>query len=123
MADYLLGLDFGTGGAKACIIDLQGSVRGFAFEEYPLIHEQPGWSEHDPHLYWAIACQLIRAAIDEAGIAPDEIRGVACSSALPSMVMVDERGEPIHRAYNLMDRRATAEEFVHTGGAARGGRG
>ncbi|NOZ73153.1 MAG: carbohydrate kinase, partial [Chloroflexi bacterium] len=27
----------------------------------------------------------------------------------PSMVMVDKQGEPIHRAYNLMDRRATHE--------------
>jgi xylulokinase len=31
------------------------------------------------------------------------------SSALPSMVMVDADDKPIHRAYNLMDRRATAE--------------
>ena len=35
MADYLLGLDYGTGGAKACIINPEGEVLGFAFEEYP----------------------------------------------------------------------------------------
>ena len=52
MADYLLGLDYGTGGAKACIIDLAGKVLGFTYREYPLIHERPGWSEHDPQRYW-----------------------------------------------------------------------
>jgi ribulokinase len=109
MADYLLGLDYGTGGAKACIIDLEGQVLSFAFEEYPFIHEHPGWCEHDPHNYWAAAGRLIRSVIEQARIAPDEIRGVACSSALPSMVMIDAEGEPLHRAYNLMDRRATAE--------------
>ncbi len=109
MADYLMGIDYGTGGAKVCIIDLEGNVLGFTFEEYPFIHEHPGWSEHDAVLYWEIACRLIRGAIAEAGIKPEEIRGIAASSALPSMVMVDADHNPIHRAYNLMDRRATAE--------------
>jgi sugar (pentulose or hexulose) kinase len=109
MASYLLGMDYGTGGAKACIIDAEGNVLGFAFEEYPFFHEHPGWSEHDPRLYWEIACRLIRAALAESGARPEEIRGIAVSSALPSLVMVDEEHEPVHRAYNLLDRRATHE--------------
>jgi xylulokinase len=109
MADYLLGIDYGTGGAKACIIDVEGEVLGFAFQEYPFIHERPGWSEHDPGLYWDICCRMIGAAITEAGIAPGDIRGIAVSSALPSLVMVDRDHRPIQRAYNLMDRRATRE--------------
>jgi sugar (pentulose or hexulose) kinase len=109
MAEYLMGMDYGTGGAKACIIDDQGQVLGFTFEEYPFIHERPGWSEHDPALYWAIACRLIRGALEEAGIDARQIRGLAVSSALPSLVMVDRQGQPLQRAYNLMDRRATGE--------------
>lgn len=107
MPSYVMGIDYGTGGAKACLVDAEGEVRGFSFREYPFIHEHPGWSEHDPHLYWEIACDLIRAAIAEAHADPDEIGGVAVSSALPSLVMVDANHEPINRAYNLMDRRAT----------------
>ena len=109
MADYLLGIDFGTGGAKCCIIDSQGDVPGFAFEEYPLIHEHPGWSEHDPAGYWNACCQLVRQTIDQAQCRPEEIKAIAVSSALPSLVMVDPNHHPIHRAYNLMDKRATQE--------------
>jgi xylulokinase len=109
MADFLLGIDYGTGGAKACIIDVEGNVLGFAFQEYPFFHDKPGWSEHDPMGYWTIACQMIKECLAQARIAPGEIRGVAVSSALPSMVMVDREHRPIHRAYNLMDRRATQE--------------
>jgi len=109
MADYLMGIDYGTGGAKACIIDTEGNVLGFAFEEYPFIHEKPGWSEHDPVLYWEIACRLIEGSIADARISPQEIKGIAVSSALPSMVMVDKDHNPIHMAYNLMDRRAKKE--------------
>jgi sugar (pentulose or hexulose) kinase len=109
MADYLLGLDYGTGGAKACIINPAGEVLGFAFEEYPFFHDKPGWSEHDALGYWQAACRLIKGCLAQARINPAEIRGIGVSSALPSMVMVDKAGNPIHRAYNLMDRRATQE--------------
>jgi xylulokinase len=109
MGDYLLGIDYGTGGAKAALIDSQGAVLGFGFEEYPFIHEHPGWSEHDPVLYWDIACRIIGKCVSEAGVNPREIRGIAASSALPSMVMVDRDANPINRAYNLMDRRALDE--------------
>ena len=113
MADYLLGIDYGTGGAKACVIDLQGTVLGFAFREYPFFHEHPGWSEHDPAGYWQVCCALIHEVLAEAGavagLVPSEIRGIAVSSALPSLVMVDRDHRPIERAYNLMDRRAIEE--------------
>jgi sugar (pentulose or hexulose) kinase len=109
MADYLLGIDYGTGGAKACIIDTQGAVLGFAFEEYPFIHEKPGWSEHEPNLYWTIGCRLIQQTLAHAHVVPAEVRGLAVSSALPSLVMVDAEHRPIHNAYNLLDRRATQE--------------
>ena len=39
-------------------------------------------------------------------MAPGDIRGLAVSSALPSLVMVGAQHRPIHNAYNLLDRRA-----------------
>jgi len=109
MADYLLGLDYGTGGAKACIINPEGEVLGYAFEEYPIYHDHPGWSEHDAMGYWEVACRLIQSCLADSRVNPSEIRGMGVSSALPSMVMIDKNNQPIHRAYNLMDKRATAE--------------
>jgi len=109
MSAFLLGIDYGTGGAKACIINSEGEVLGFAFQEYPFFHEHPGWSEHDAMGYWTAACAMTGKCLAEARVDPAEIKGVTVSSALPSMVMVDKEGAPIHRAYNLMDRRATRE--------------
>ena len=106
---FLLGIDYGTGGAKAAIIDTQGAVLSYSFEEYPILTPRPGWSEHDPDLYWEIACRIIPKAITEAKIDPKQIRGLATSSALPSLVMVDKDHNPINNAYNLMDKRATEQ--------------
>jgi xylulokinase len=109
MGSYLLGMDYGTGGAKACIIDDNADVLAYAFREYPIYTNKPGWSEHDPVLYWTIACELIKECLKKAGIQAKDIKGIANSSALPSMVMVDHNHHPINLAYNLMDRRATEQ--------------
>jgi len=109
MANYLLGIDYGTGGAKACITDDQAKVLSYAFREYQIYTEKPGWSEHNPLLYWEITCEIIKECIVKANINSRGIRGIGTSSALPSMVMVNKKFEPVARAYNLMDRRATKE--------------
>lgn len=109
MGTCFLGMDYGTGGAKVTVINCEGEILGYAFEEYPIYHQYSGWSEHDPALYWDIACRLIPKTLQEAGAHPKDIKGIAISSAGPSMVMVDAGLRPIHRAYNLMDRRATVQ--------------
>ena len=107
--EHLLGLDYGTGGAKTTIINSEGKELSYVFEEYPILTPKPGWSEHDPGRYWDIACRIIKRAISDAGISPHEIKGIAVSSALPSLVLVDKNHNPVHNAYNLMDKRATKQ--------------
>lgn len=109
LSKYLLGIDFGTGGAKACIIDGEANVLSYAFKEYPIFTGKPGWSEHDAGLYWPAACELIKECLTRAGVKPADIKGIGTSSALPSVVLVDKTGEPVQAAYNLMDRRAVRE--------------
>ena len=92
--EVFLGIDYGTGGAKGCIASLEGKVLGYYFEEYPIITSKPGWSEHDPHLYWEIACRIIQNSIRQAKINPSEIKCIAISCALPCMVMIDRGRKP-----------------------------
>ncbi len=102
-------MDYGTGGGKACIIDEEANVLSYAYREYHIYTDKPGWSEHDPDQYWTVAREIIRECIDKAGIDPKDIKAFGNSSALPSMVMVDKNHNPVAMAYNLMDRRATEE--------------
>lgn len=109
MGEYLIGLDYGTGGGKACIIDANADVLAYAFREYPIYADKPLWSEHDPEYYWTLACETIRECVAKANIDPKDVKCIGISSAQPCLVMVDEDCRPINRAYNLMDRRATAQ--------------
>jgi ribulokinase len=109
MANYFLGLDLGTGGCKAALIDDQCQEMGYAFREYPIITEKPGWSEHDPQLYWQYTCEMFKEVLAKVHIQPSEIKCIAVSCALPAMVMIDRQLNPVNRSYNLMDRRAKEE--------------
>jgi ribulokinase len=109
MPHCFIGIDLGTGGCKAALINDQGDVLGYGFREYPIITEKPSWSEHEPELYWKYVCELIHLVLKEGRVSSNEVKGIGVSSALPAMVMIDENGNPLQRAYNLMDRRATAE--------------
>ncbi|MRR52527.1 MAG: hypothetical protein EG825_16755, partial [Rhodocyclaceae bacterium] len=44
---YLIGMDVGTTGAKALLIDDTGAVRASATSEYPMYTPRPQWAEQD----------------------------------------------------------------------------
>ena len=48
----LIGLDVGTGGARAVAIDESGEIVAEASSEYPLHSPRPGWTEQDPADWW-----------------------------------------------------------------------
>jgi len=95
MTSYLIGIDYGTGGAKACIIDQEANILGYAYREFTLKTNKLGWSEHDPKCYWPFTCEMIKECLNESGINPKEIRGIGTSSAMPSLVMVDSTKKEI----------------------------
>lgn len=106
---YFLGIDYGTGGAKACLVNDEMDVISYSFREYEIITQKPGWSEHDPDNYWDLTQVLIKECLRKAKIKSKDIASIATSSALPAMVMLDDKGQTINNAYNLLDRRAKKE--------------
>lgn len=109
MAKYFAGLDFGTGSGKMCVINENADVIAYAFREFPILTARPGWSEHDPALYWSYTREMVRECVTKAGIDSRDIKAIAISAASPGLVMIDRAGNPINMAYNLMDRRAVKE--------------
>src|SRR5579875_1330363 len=105
----LIGGDFGTGGAKVCFMESSGRVLHEGYEEYPLYNERPGFSEHDAERYWEAFARLVSQGVTVLGARAADVCAIALSSALPSLVLIDARGEPVARAVNLMDRRALAQ--------------
>lgn len=106
---YLLGVDLGTSGVKALLINAQGTVVASASESYPLYTPQPLWAEQDPDDWWRATCRAIRAVLSQSGVAAQQVRGVGLSGQMHGSVFLDERGESIRPALLWCDQRTAAE--------------
>lgn len=106
---YLLGIDIGTSGVKALLIDASGAVVASASESYPLYTPQPLWAEQDPNDWWQATCKVIRHLLAQSGVPASAIRGVGLSGQMHGSVFLDERGESIRPALLWCDQRTAAE--------------
>ncbi len=114
MADYILGIDVGTTGTKALLIDPAGAVVASATEEYPLHTPRPGWAEQDPQDWWRGAVAAIRRAISASGARPEEIRGLGLSGQQHGSVFLDKDHNVLREALLWCDQRTAAQcAWIH----------
>jgi xylulokinase len=109
MAELLLGIDVGTTGAKALLVDRAGRVAGNGVTEYPLATPQPLWAEQDAEDWWSALRTAVSAALAEAG--DGEIKGVGLTGQMHGSVFLDADGRVIRPAILWCDQR-TAEECL-----------
>lgn len=91
---YLMGIDEGTSGCKACLFDETGGLVSSASREYPSYYPHPGWVEQDIDEIRSQVFDACRAAIEGSGIDPSQIAGVSHSNQGITMVLLDEDEEP-----------------------------
>jgi xylulokinase len=114
----LLGIDLGTSGVKALLIDKLGNALASATVEYPLYTPKPLWSEQDPEDWWRGAVEAIRQVLAKANISGRDVRGVGLSGQMHGLTPLDKDGNVIRRAILWNDGRTAAEcaEFVQRAG-------
>jgi len=105
----LLGLDLGTTGAKAVVIDETGRVVSRATEEYPLIVPRPGWSEQDAGGWWKASAKVVQTAVASAKIDPGDIGGIGLTGQMHGLVLLDGQGNVLRNPILWNDQR-TAEQ-------------
>ncbi len=102
-----LGVDVGTSGVKAILVDTSGDVLASAITPLQLATPQPGWAEQDPDAWWAAASAAIRTVLAaRPGDSPD---AVGVSGQMHSSVFLDAHGEVIRPALLWCDGRTTDE--------------
>jgi xylulokinase len=101
-----LGIDVGTGGTRALIIDGHGRVISSATEEHqPFASPQMGWAEQHPEDWWRASCIAARKTVANANLSPEEIACVGLSGQMHGAVMLDEQGSVARRALIWCDVR------------------
>lgn len=97
-----VGLDVGTGGARAVAVDEAGGVVAEASSSYPLSTPRPGWTEQDPGDWWQSAKEALGRVAAEAG---GEILGIGLTGQMHGSVFLDASDEVIRPALLWNDQR------------------
>ncbi|HXC94480.1 MAG TPA: xylulokinase [Edaphobacter sp.] len=106
----ILGVDVGTGGTRAVLIDRSGKIlASYASEHAPIHSEHIGWAEQDPEDWWRAAREAIAGAMAASELTGAEIEGVGLTGQMHGCVMLDAAGSVLRPALIWCDQRTQAE--------------
>ncbi len=104
---FWLGLDIGTGGSRALLVDPQGQVSaGFTAPHEEVAMRRPQWAEQRPENWWEAAQAAIRGVMAEAGVSARDIAGVGLSGQMHGLVLLDSSHAVIRPSLIWCDQRS-----------------
>ena len=105
-----LGIDVGTGGTRALVMDERGDVIGSASSEHEnFASPRPGWAEQDPRDWWRATGAAVRQALQASRVHADDIACVGFSGQMHGAVLLDSADEVVRPAIIWCDQRSEAQ--------------
>jgi xylulokinase len=102
-----LGIDVGTGGSRALLVDERGGVRaGFTAPHEEMRMERPMWAEQRPENWWDAAVAAIRGVLAAAGVAGKDVLGIGLSGQMHGLVILDGAHRVIRPSLIWCDQRS-----------------
>ncbi|MFC3528781.1 FGGY-family carbohydrate kinase [Paracoccus mangrovi] len=117
MAQYLIGVDVGTGSARAGVFDAAGQLLATAKRPVEMHREDGGIAEQSSEQVWGAVCASVREAVSRAGIDPADVAGIGFDATCSLVVrgQGDQTlsvGDPAHPERDIivwMDHRAVGQ--------------
>ncbi|KAF1812784.1 Pentulose kinase [Eremomyces bilateralis CBS 781.70] len=94
-ADNFIGIDVGTGSARACVMNDQGDIIGLASENIGLWTPQTEYYEQSTTDIWRCICICIHRVMSQHNIDPNSIRGIGFDATCSLAVFDAETNEPV----------------------------
>src|SRR5512138_1548723 len=118
---YVLGIDQGSSGSRAVVLDTDGQVAGYGYQPVRRLYPQTGWVEQDPREIAESVRAAVATAIARAGCEAGAIAGCGITSQRDTVFAWDrETGQPIGSAITWQDLRtiplvAEVDRWEHAG--------
>jgi len=90
MTRYLIGIDIGTQGTKACLYDTDGNTIASSFEPSRLISPKPGVVEQDPEEIYQSVINTMRSVVAESGDISKSVEAIGIDSQMSGIMGIDE---------------------------------
>lgn len=117
-----LGIDIGTGGSRALLIDESGKITASATVQHEAFSSpRIGWAEQDPKDWWRASTAAIRSVLSAGDVRAEEIGAVSFSGQMHGSVLLDDADMVLRPALLWCDQRTYKQctEITETVGAER----
>ncbi|MDP4169305.1 MAG: FGGY family carbohydrate kinase, partial [Bacillota bacterium] len=104
---YVIGVDIGTTSAKSVLFSTDGTVISSHGIEYPLFSPTPETAEQDPEEIFRAVINTVKKTIQGSHVTSEDILCVSFSSAMHSVIAVDEEGKPLTECITWADNRSS----------------
>ncbi|OTB01693.1 hypothetical protein M426DRAFT_63489 [Hypoxylon sp. CI-4A] len=117
---YYIGVDVGTGSARALIIDDEGNSIASAAKTIGEWQPQPGMHEQSVSEIWGSICYAVKEALLQGDVQPESVRSIAFAATCSLALFTHDTDEPVaaggsesadknHNVILWMDQRAMSE--------------
>ncbi|HEX4135256.1 MAG TPA: xylulokinase [Bryobacteraceae bacterium] len=112
---YWLGLDTGTGGTRALLIDHAGKqIAAVTAPHEDIRMEHALWAEQRPENWFDAAVLAIGGVLAESCASPRDIRGIGLSGQMHGLVILDSAGSVIRPSLIWCDQRSQPQvDFIN----------
>jgi xylulokinase len=104
-----LGLDIGTSGVKAVVVDEHDRVVAQSGAPLAVSRPRPLWAEQDPEAWWQAVATALDALAADAPRAMAAVQAIGLSGQMLGVALLDAADRPIRPALLWNDGRASAE--------------
>ncbi|MGI8771656.1 MAG: xylulokinase [Acidobacteriaceae bacterium] len=110
----LLGIDVGTGGTRALLMEDEGANAGTILGSATHVHAafaspRSGWAEQDPADWWHAAQIAIREVLHTTATPAEEIACIGLSGQMHGAVLLDASNQVLRPSLIWCDQRTAAE--------------
>lgn len=106
MNQYLMGIDNGGSDIKCAVFDLAGRQISAATTQVPLDIPYPGFTERPAGTVWKANVDVIRKALEMAGLTGESVAAIGLTGYGNGLVFVDSQYNPVYPAIVSTDERA-----------------
>ncbi|MBI4878837.1 MAG: FGGY-family carbohydrate kinase [Planctomycetes bacterium] len=99
-----LGIDVGTGSARAGLFDGRGKMLGMGVEPIRTWRPQEDFVEQSSSNIWRACGEAVHAALSQAALDAGQVRGIGCDATC-SLVLLDAEDKPVSVALEGDDER------------------
>ena len=110
MNESILGIDVGTSGVKAAVVDARGKVSRPHRATYPTQAADGGGFTQEPEDWWLSLLESARAALRETDGAV--VRAIVLSAQIGTHLLVTADGAPLTRAVTWQDGRSIHDQIA-----------